>query len=465
MRCHRSVKKSLKKEHEDWTRKRIDKVARAICVKRTGMTFQHSEMITSPTPQFSVSESGAVKSAQVFFNSPFTIIEKEKLKEALPDYVPKDPNSVIIVGTAVSESRSSNGRIYVEKELKKATSSLKGCKCQVDHSESIRDTFGVITETWWEKETKATDFVAELEGDDPVTAKVVKGYVENVSIAASAERMECNICGEEMTWLHEHQIGEEYDGVLCGVIPMGINYRHLGFVLHGGVKGAGAEYVPASVGEAFENLLTAWEYDQQAPRPNLGSKKSMGNEEDMAKVLQEKERLRLELEDARKEKVALEGRVKETAKLEEEVKKMRETNTKRVVDRIVEVELKLGRYSEKEAIDKKTALLKENEDSLSARLSVLEEWLKKAYLIAGTTDGTQGQAKSKVMGFDEKTKSNYGNKQAFYEKEAKIEKIGMLFFGTRPSRSAVRTCQEYNVRVGKWKNSFSELATGRIERL
>jgi len=51
--------------------------------------------------------------------------------------------------------------------------------------------------------------------DHDTIRKIKNGLYETVSVGSKAKSVKCSICGDEVSWDHEHQLGKEYDGKLC----------------------------------------------------------------------------------------------------------------------------------------------------------------------------------------------------------------------------------------------------------
>lgn len=468
LRCFTNTKGQLRDDHKDWTNKRVDKVARAICVKSTGQKFQHNDPTLESMFNVSFSESGTVKKLEFSFSAPIKVMEASKLKKLRPSYEIRDPDSKTVVGQAILATLSSNNNRYVEKELKKTVETLIGKTCQIDHSLSARDTFGLVTDTWWDAQTKPAEmaYIAELEGSDPVTAKVMKGYVTGVSVSGDADSIECSICGEEWSWMHEHFPGEEYDGVKCERIMHDITLKHLGFTPIPAIESADAYYVAASLGEAIDNATayidifrTNSVYKvERTSVPALAFGEIMSTtEEELAKALKETTRLQYQEADLKSKLADLEAKAKETNDLQKKLDKMREEERVRLVNEVIDLEVKLEKVDPDKVEVRKKELAESSVAALDAKLSVLREWYDDT--VQQPNSAPQGGPKSKNFGHSGSAKINEisEEKKAFYIREAKIEQLQLGLFGKRSSVSAVKTLQEWDPLRGRWKTELSEM--------
>ena len=344
LRCFTKTKAQLRGSNKKWTSKRIKQVARAICVKSTGQKFQHSDPSLDSMFNVSFSESGTVKKLEFNFSAPIEVLEASKVKQVRPDYEIRDPDSKIVVGQAILATVSTNHNRYPEKELKKAVKTLIGKTCQIDHSMSARDTFGIVTDAWWDAKAKPAEmaYIAELEGSDPVAAKVAKGYVTGVSVSGNADYIECSICGEEWSWSHEHWPGQEYDKKTCERIMHGITFNHLGFTPIPAFESADAYYVADSMGESIDNAMA---YVDIIKRPPI-STKSFGEtmstpEEKLTEALKEASKLQYQEAELKSKITALESKANDSDDLQKKLDKMRDKEKSRLFNDVIDLEVKL----------------------------------------------------------------------------------------------------------------------------
>lgn len=468
MLCFVSTKKSLASDHKDWSRKRIDRVARAICVKQTGQKFGKHSAAVDHMFDVSFTESGEVKDLSFFFDSPVEVVEKEKLSEIRPNYEIRDPDSKLVVGRALFETSSKNFNRYEEKEVKKSVKTFPGVTCQADHSESIRDTFGIVQDGWWDTTTSPPEmaYIAELEGSDPATAKVVKGYVRGVSIKGGAKTIECSICGEEWSFLHEHWPGEKYDGKVCERIPRGIWYKHLGFVTRPAVEGADAQYVAASVSEALDNAMAYGDIVYKGKRSisntkvadsKIGEFSMSESDSEQAKALREAERAKYDLAEAQRKNEELSEQMKQQEDILKENERLKQGVKVRLISDIIEKELALKKIEKKNVEERKKELDSISNIVLEAKLDVLKEWYSDSNHSINPDRTPDAGSKSKDFGFSSSfTELDKGKKEK-YLKEAKAAQLAKGLFGRNPSISAVETLEGFDTLTGRWNTDLAEL--------
>ena len=493
MRCFLQTKKNLRADNEDWSAKRVGNVARAICVKRTGQKFvKHSNSIDS---MFNVTfgESGKPKEISFAFKTDLEIIEKSKVKELRPEYEINDPDSILVVGRAIWATESKNYNRYSEKELKKASKTLIGAPCQIDHSESARDTFGIVTDAWWDNGSSPPEiaYIAELDGSEVVAQRVKKKYVRGVSVAGSSEKTLCSICGKEWDWAHEHYPGQEYTEeknkkkkkIKCFLDHIDISFRHLGFTAFPAIAGADANYIAASVSEALENVNAyishATEHGYNKTQPNeyiapaatvgaFGETTSMSVDPE-AKILVEKLKLleKSELDKTRlqKEKAELEAKLvvleKARADSDKDLEALKEAEKKRLISEIVDLQDKLGLTKGRKAEERRVDLADEHILSITAKVEALrdmweEEEKKTPPQGSIISEGITGHSRSRTFKgskFDELDPERKG----FYEREAKLERYAIGLFGHRPSVGAVQILSEWNGNLDRWNTDFADM--------
>jgi len=467
MRCFVSTKKSLKEDNKDWSTKRIDRVARAICVKQTGQTFQHNSSSVDQMFDVSITESGEIKDISFTFNTDVEVIERTKLDEVRPKYEIRDPESKLVIGRALFETTSKNFNRYEEKEIKKAVKTFPGVTCQVDHSDSARDTFGIVQDSWWDTKTSPPEmaYIAELEGSDPVTAKVVKGYLRGVSVKSGAKSVECSICGEEWSFMHEHWPGEKYDGKVCERIPRGIYFKHLGFTPIPALD-ADAEYVAASVSEAFDNATVYMDYKFKEVKLAHDSKDNVGSEigeiemsesdSEQQKALREAEKAKYELAEAQRKNQELSEQMKKQEDILKENERLKAETKSRLVNDIIEKELSLKKIEDKDIEERKKELVNESNTVLNAKLDVLKEWYDN--LDHSSPDRTpDAGSKSKTFGLGSGFSELDDGKKEKYIKEAKASQLAKGLFGRNPSITAVNTLDEFDAVRGRWNTDLAEL--------
>lgn len=467
LRCVRSVKKDLADDHSDWSSKRVDRVARAICVKRTGQRFKHTDPSLDNMFGASFTESGKARNIHFAFESHFDVVEKDEIDKVKLGYQIRDPESVLSVGRAAIAGTSLNFNLYEADELRKATPTLPGVTCQVDHSESARDTFGIVTDGWWDKTSDPPEmaYIAELEGSDPITAKVRKGYLKGVSMAGGARQVICTICNEEWDWLHEHTPGEKYDGKTCERKFKGIFFRHLGFTAFPAVEGADVNYVAASMSEALENALAFMDHQEARGTPNIdkngtrsdNSETTFGemimSSDQVTEYLKEIEREKFKSAQLAQEKEELEAKLSETDTLKKELELLQEREQKRLVSEIIDLQVQLKKLDPKKAEERRAELANESTAVLEAKVSVLKEF----EVPVSAAEPALAGSKSVMFASNSRFKELDAEKQEHYINEAKLHRMSEQMFGHPPSVSAVKTLEEWDYNMDRWKTDFSDL--------
>lgn len=464
MRCYRKVKKSLKVQNKSWPDKRIDRVARAVCVSRTGQKFKHGESNASMmlTPfEVKLTEAGTVKDFVFSFQTVVETADIEEVSKKYPDVKLNDPDCAFVAGTAIYPTTSSNSMRYLEEELKKAAPTLKGCKCQIDHSFSAKDTFGKVIDSWWDDKVKETGYVSALQGNHEITEKVEKGYIDAVSVAGSAETVECSICGEEASFFHRHIPNEEYDGEVAELIPKNIVYKQLGFVAYPGVENASAFYIPSSITEAIENMAAVMEYsslDGTAVSENRQGDYTLSAEPD-EKLLKKMERMKLQLEEANSKASGLEKAVAANDGLQLQLEESRKMMKTLVVSEITKINSAMGRIKEEEVEAAEEELMGKDISVLKAKLEVLKEWQNDAAKRDEANASTRGLLSEQIRGatsldLSEQKKGLTG----VWLQELKKARISEWMFGKQPSVSAVRTVAEYDWENDRWIDPLGEIA-------
>ena len=490
VRCFLQTKQNLRADHDDWSKQRVERVARAICVKSTGQKFTRHDNTIDSMFNVSFGESGEIKGLEFQFKSKVNFIEKHDLEKFRPAVEINDPDSILSVGTAIFATDSKNFNRYAEKELKRASETLRGKSCQIDHNESALSTFGVVQDAWWDGSAEPAEvaYIAELEGSNEVAQKVKKKYIHSVSVSGMAEEIICSICDEEWSWAHEHFPGEVYDGETCFRDMKKITFRHLGFTNFPGIEGADTQYVANSVDEAIENAFAYVDYmgkhglrkqdnihehiqqsaeDGIAAASAFGENISMGADPEKIveklKLLEtsEYERARLQEEKAKLE-VKLAAMEEAKPKSDADIEALKEAEKKRLINEIVDLQEKLELTKGRTAEERRVDLAQEPMIGVKAKAEALREiWDKeekksppqRSVISEGIT-GAQSRSRTfKGSKFDELDP----DKKKFYEREAKLEKYALGLFGHRPSVGAVQTLSEWNDELDRWNTDFADM--------
>lgn len=477
VRCFLQTKKNLRADKPKWSSQRVSKVARAICVKSTGQKFTRHDNMADTMFNVTFGESGEIKGLEFRFKSEVKFIERDELEKFRPAVEINDPDSILSVGTAIFATDSKNFNRYAEKELKRASKTLRGKSCQIDHNESALSTFGVVQDSWWDGGVDPAEvaYIAELEGSNEVAQKVKKKYIRSVSVSGVSEEITCSICDEEWSWAHEHFPGEIYDGETCFRDMKKITFRHLGFTNFPGIEGADTQYVANSVDEAIENAFAYVDYinKHDISKPDsiqelsFGENISMSTEPDKLveklKLLEKSEFERTQLE---KEKAKLEVKlaVMEEAKTKSDadIKALKEAEKERLINEIVDLQEKLELTKGRTAEERRVDLAQEPMIGVKAKAEALREiWDKeekktpppRSIISEGITGGQSRSRTFKGSKFDELDP----DKKKFYEKEAKLERYALGLFGHRPSVGAVQILSEWNDELDRWNTDFADM--------
>ena len=499
MRCFLATKKDLRATHDKWSGKRVSNVAKAICTKKTGEKFVGDNNSINSMFAVTFGESGKPKNMLFTFKTDLSIIEKSKLKDVRPAYEINDPDSILVVGRAIWATESSNYNRYSEKELKKAAKTLIGAPCQIDHSESARDTFGIVTDAWWDNAASPPEiaYIAELDGTEVVAQRVKKGYIRGVSVSGRSEKALCSICGEEWDWMHEHFPGVEYKykkqkKQFCFLDHINISFRHLGFTAFPAISGADANYIAASVSEALENvdayinhtaehgmIIKSAESEDQSESINgsaskptntnvlvFGESYSMSTENEVLEKLKKLEIAEYEKARLEKEKNELEAKLKQMeeakAKTDATLNALKESERKRLINEVVDLQEKLDLTQGKSVEERRLALKDEHEMRLTAKVEALREMherdekdKQKQPQGSPITESLGGSRSRTFKGskFDELDPQ----KKAFYEKEGKLAQFAFGLFGHLPAVGAVKTLSEYDTDRDRWNMDFAEM--------
>lgn len=92
-----------------------------------------------------------------------------------------------IKGIALREG-TWNGLFYPREELRKSYKDLIGKPLMIDHSSSVRDLVGKVTNAWFNEALNAIEFEAEII-DEEIAKKVIEGLVKGVSVGVVVDRV------------------------------------------------------------------------------------------------------------------------------------------------------------------------------------------------------------------------------------------------------------------------------------
>ena len=154
-----------------------------------------------------------------------------KITEATtkPDKM-KKKDTMTIEGVAITASESRNGVTYTPEELNKAAKTLKGKPLMMDHSGSVRDIVGRITDSHYNGVLEAIEFEASVL-EPRIQEMINDGRITDVSIGAKVD-----------------DLIEQKDGT---TVAIGIEFLELSLVAIPGIVDQGI----TSINQAIEKSL------------------------------------------------------------------------------------------------------------------------------------------------------------------------------------------------------------------
>jgi hypothetical protein len=99
-----------------------------------------------------------------------------------------------IEGTAIDTSVNANKWQVPPEDLDFFTASLKGAQLRIDHAESVLSIIGKVPEAI--RSGNQVFFKAEV-GEASVIPKILRGYVDHVSVQVDSDDTECSGCGKQ----------------------------------------------------------------------------------------------------------------------------------------------------------------------------------------------------------------------------------------------------------------------------
>jgi len=303
-------------------------------------------------------------------------LEEAKLDEAaasVVDGVASNDTHFYIVGDAIHATTTANLHTYLAEELELAAETLAGKPVMVDHARGSMDNAGKVLVAAWESRAGgdgAITYVARIRKSHPVAEAVAVGDIDTVSIGATAEKVECSICGEDMRTC-PHHIGRVYevDGreMVATAIGRGLTFRELSITPFPADARASARVAHKSMFSALEALVESCEYkpdiDDEMIEHVKTQKETRNMSEDdrelaLARQLRE---LQAQIEQLQKEKEAA----------DQEIERFREKEKAGLVDRVFELEVLANLKESKDEAVRKTELSALTVDALNARLDTL----------------------------------------------------------------------------------------------
>jgi len=99
-----------------------------------------------------------------------------------------------IEGIAIDTSVNSNRWQVPPEDLDFFTASLKGAQLRIDHAESVLSIVGKVPEAI--RSGNQVLFKAEV-GEASIIPKILRGYVDHVSVQVDSDDTECSVCGKQ----------------------------------------------------------------------------------------------------------------------------------------------------------------------------------------------------------------------------------------------------------------------------
>lgn len=382
-RCVTELKKQLRKDHPDWDAEKIEQVAYATCVKSTGQhTSDEESEAESVTELKKLSWTSKVTVYESFDTALNNVVKKdgvrvvhgleearlESLREADIDGVKGSEKHFYIVGDAIHAVTTANMHTYLADELEIATETLSGRPVMVDHSKGSLDNAGKVMVTTWESRSgldSAITYIARIRKSHPVAEAVELGDIDSVSIGATADKIECSVCGEDMLQC-PHHIGKSYEvndgeSVLATAIGRGLVFRELSITPFPADARASAYATNNSLYAAVETLVESSENKHKLQKAGATKKMSEDNNGELA-LARELETTRAQLEQLKTEK---EGALNE-------VNAFREEKKAGLVDRVFEMEVNANIKESKDEMVRIAELKALSAENLQARVDTLK---------------------------------------------------------------------------------------------
>lgn len=477
--CTSDVKKQLSGKYPSWSSQKVDRTARAICVKSTGLTFKKDSQFALPDSFFTFLEShgmnynedGDISVFQLEYTAPAPeigeIIEQANAAGEMQKYR-------VARGLAIYPVKSRNNRRYLKSEIEKASKTLVGVPLQKDHSESVNDTYGTIVKQEFNPSSGHQRYEALLDPEDPITKKIEAGFIKNVSVSINPKTMECNICGERMNYWHKHIPGFEYDGKEAEAVPKDWYYRHLGTVTVPGVPKASIKTSGESASESdyefdfvdsanemiLEMITEAYEpfYEAVVQKSNgfVHKHKDKGVimtdeiEEQYKELAKNYEKQGLIIEQLQKQ---LDAQDAEHKKFVEGLQKQKHSE---LVEKVTELELNTNRLKKENVSSRRDELSKMNQIQLETRYETLKEF--EAENASNTKKVTPRSVSFNEMQSPDGRSPPHQMEAGEMSERAKYEyDIGMLgsvmFPSTwNPTNKALQTLERWDFNRNDWKD-------------
>lgn len=380
-RCVKELKKSLRKDNPDWDADKIERVAYATCTKSTGQSSRDEE---SEAKQVNDLEKLAwmsdVTVFESFENALNSVVKKdgvkvvhgldearlESLRETDIDGVKGSDKHFYIVGDAIHATTTANMHTYLAEELELATETLAGKPVMVDHSKESADNVGKVMVTTWESRgdlDSAITYIARIRKSHAIAEAVKLGDIDSVSIGATAEKIECSICGDSILQC-PHHIGKTYEidgeNMLTTAIGRGLIFRELSITPFPADARASAYATNNSLYSAMETLVESSESKHKLQKAGATNKMSEDNTSELA-LAREVEAMRVQVEQLQIEK--------ESALVK--VEAFQEEKKADLVDRVFEMEVAANIKESKDEMVRIAELKAMTAENLQARVDTL----------------------------------------------------------------------------------------------
>ena len=273
-----------------------------------------------------------------------------------------------VVGDAIHPVTTANLHTYLPEELEMSAPSLAGRPVMVDHAKKSENVAGKVLVTAWEERAgldSTISYIARIRKTHPVAEAVRVGDISTVSIGATAEKIECSVCGTDMRTC-THHIGKTYEmdgeNVLATAIGRGLTFRELSITPFPADPGASAHMTHSSMFSAMEMLVESSEYKTQLQKAGMKTMSEDNHEElalaeELRALKAEKEQLHKEQEESHKE-----------------IESFREREKTALVDRVFEMEVAANISKSEDERVRKTELKVLSTEVLQAKIGDLKRF-------------------------------------------------------------------------------------------
>jgi len=125
---------------------------------------------------------------QLRYYVPFKAVQPSTTEQA---QYPIREQLIVIEGVAIDTSVNKNKWQVPLEDLDYIVETLKGAQLRVDHAESALMIVGKVVDSW--RDGDRVLFRAEV-GDERLIDKIIRGYVDHVSIQVDSDEVECSKC-------------------------------------------------------------------------------------------------------------------------------------------------------------------------------------------------------------------------------------------------------------------------------